>query len=60
MQLKNVNPNSGNIVVNNPINIKFYFLEIVRIELKNEHHMLYSQENIIIAQKNNSSYSLSH
>jgi hypothetical protein len=52
MELKNVNPNSGNVVVSNPNNVKFFKIRIVEIEFKNKHHTcIVSLQDIMIAQK---------
>jgi hypothetical protein len=41
MELKNANPNGDNVVASNLINVNFFFLKILNIEFKNEHHMLF-------------------
>jgi hypothetical protein len=51
MELKNVNPNGGNVVVSNMINVNFFFFEIVKIELKNKDHMLFFLKDTMIVQK---------
>jgi hypothetical protein len=40
MELKNVNSNGDNVVVSNLINVNFLLLKIVKIEFKNEDHVL--------------------
>jgi hypothetical protein len=42
MELENVNPNGDNVATSNPINIKLFFLKIVKIEFKNKNYMLFS------------------
>jgi hypothetical protein len=51
MELKNVNPNGGNVVVSNMINVNFFFFEIVKIELKNKDHMLFFLKDTMIVLK---------
>ena len=34
MELKHVNPNDDNVVVNNLISINYFFFKIVKIEIK--------------------------
>jgi hypothetical protein len=41
MELKNANPNGGNVVASNVIKVGFYFLEILKIEFRNRHLMLF-------------------
>jgi hypothetical protein len=42
MELKNVNPNSDNVVARNLINVNFFsFFKIVKIELKNDDQVLF-------------------
>jgi hypothetical protein len=41
MELKNVNRNGGNVVVSNLNNVNFYFLESVKIELKNKINVIF-------------------
>jgi hypothetical protein len=49
MELKNVNPNGDNVVVSNLINVNFFFfLTIVKIEFKNEDHMLFFLKDTMI------------
>ena len=53
MELKNINSNGDDGVANNLIDqhqLYFYFL-IVKIELKNKHHVLFSLNYVIIAPK---------
>jgi hypothetical protein len=52
MKLKNVNPNGENVVASNLINMDFFFpWKIVKIELKNEDHMLFFLKDAMIAQE---------
>jgi hypothetical protein len=41
MELENVNPNGNNVVASNLINTNLFFLQIVKIEFKTKHHMLF-------------------
>jgi hypothetical protein len=51
MELKNVNPNGGIVVASNMINFNFFFLKIVKIELKNEDHILFFLNDTMIARR---------
>jgi hypothetical protein len=58
MELKNVYPNGDNVVASNPNNANFFFfLETMKIEFKNKHHVLlayYHLEVVVIVQKTKS------
>jgi hypothetical protein len=49
MELKNVNPNGDNVVAYNLINVYVFFWKIVKIELKNKHHVLFFLKNVMIS-----------
>jgi hypothetical protein len=51
MELKNINPNGDDVVASNLNNMEFFFWKIVKIELKNKHHMLFFLQDVVIARK---------
>jgi hypothetical protein len=51
MELKNVNPNGGDVVISNLNNVDSFFWKIVEIELKIKHHMLFFLQDAMIAPK---------
>jgi hypothetical protein len=52
MELKDVNPNGDNIAASNLINVYFLLLKIVKIEFKNEDHMLFFSKRCNDCSKN--------
>jgi hypothetical protein len=49
--LNNVNPNGENVVANNINHANFFFLENVKIDFRNKHHMLFFPMDVITACK---------
>jgi hypothetical protein len=51
MELKNVNPNGGNVVASNLNNVNFLiFVKIVKIEFQNKHWMFFFLQDAMIVQ----------
>jgi hypothetical protein len=51
IRLSNVNSNGKNVVANNPNHVNFFFLKKYKIEVKNNHHMIFFLKDAIITQK---------